>query len=200
MSESVKLSPLKIDDTKRREHQILENLIIIHNFTEKFPNQSGATKLLNKFNNKIKPLKELESKLTIPSISIATDIARKNPKHYPICSSILSTLLNFITDDDKKLDILRRIRSRFDDIPNTGFLDVWLQRMSITINKQEEYHENLCKLVKDEDITIWNSEWLNPTIKKIMNDNPIIDKAKRDSIEFVISEKETEVFDRYDEY
>lgn len=50
---------------------------------------------------------------------------------------------------------------------------IWFQRLNLKINKTENYDELLCKKVLDKDIKIWNSDWLNPKLKKIINETPI---------------------------
>ena len=47
------------------------------------------------------------------------DIVIKNPRTYPVGMAILSKLLSFIEDVDKKIDLIKKIQKKFEKIPNT---------------------------------------------------------------------------------
>ena len=88
-----------------------------------------------------------------------------------------------------------QINKRFDLIPNTGHIKIWLQRVTIKLDRNKEYHEPLCKLVNDGSIRIWNSTWLNADLEKIMDDAEIIDEETIEDIDEIIKTEEIQLFD-----
>jgi len=127
-------------------------------------------------------------------ISIATDIAYHNPKTYANSATILSKFISLIEDDEHKREIINKIKKKFDHIPNTGHLQIWLQRITIKFDKSYDYEETLCKAVAGGSPQIWNSEWLSPTIAGMMQAEKIIDQEKIEMLPPVISNSEVELF------
>lgn len=91
----------------------------------------------------------------------------------------MSKLISYLNDDDKT-NIFRKIIKRFDCIPNTGLLDIWLQRIAIP-NKlaiEDQLKEPLCKIVSGDNSfrnDVWNSDWLDAKLKHIVLKTEIID-------------------------
>ncbi|MCB4773578.1 MAG: hypothetical protein LGB05_08170, partial [Sulfurovum sp.] len=79
--------------------------------------------------------------------------------------------------------------------PNTGYMQIWLQRAIIKLDLEDDFFdENICKLVENSKIELWNNDWLNDDIKNIFNKNSIIDREKIDSLDEVISNDEVLLF------
>ena len=78
------------------------------------------------------------------------DIGFKNPRTYPIVCGILSKFLSFIDDDAEKENLLNLIDNRFNRIPNTGYIKIWLQRITIKIDRTRTYDEPMCTKVNDD--------------------------------------------------
>lgn len=132
----------------------------------------------------------------MPLISIVVDIAYRNPRTYAVCAAIVSKLLTFLESPDKK-SILEKIQRRFTKIPNTGHLQIWLQRISQPEFQDMQYDEPLCQLVSGHSATIWNLSWIkSKNLKKVVDAKSIIDKARLDAIESVIPSEEFELFIR----
>jgi hypothetical protein len=73
-------------------------------------------------------------------IALAVDITLDSPRVYPVASAIISKLICSIKDESLRMNILKKIKKRFERIPNTGYLQVWLQRIS--------YHHELTPFFK----------------------------------------------------
>lgn len=177
---------------KNGSKSIQEHLLLIHNLSEKFPNSGSLSKALGKFYNRIKGLTELNNIQVL--VSILVDIMYKNPRTYPIASAILSKLLSLLNDPTKRDEILQSIMTKFAKIPNTGHIKIWLQRLTIKIDRQRVYEEDLCKKVNDPTIQIWNSDWLNNTLKTLIATTPIIDEQVIQDIDVVINQSEVQLF------
>lgn len=177
---------------KNGSKSIQEHLLLIHNLSDKFPNSGSLSKALGKFYNRIKGLTELNNIQVL--VSILVDIMYKNPRTYPIASAILSKLLSLLNDPTKRDKILQSTMTKFAKIPNTGHIKIWLQRLTIKIDRQRVYEEDLCKKVNDPTIQIWNSDWLNNTLKTLIATTPIIDEQVIQDIDVIINQAEVQLF------
>lgn len=177
---------------KNGSKSIQEHLLLIHSLSEKFTNSGSLSKALGKFNNRIKGLTELNNIQVL--ISILVDIMYKNPRTYPIASAILSKLLSLLNDGAKRDAILQSIMTKFEKIPNTGHIKIWLQRLTIKIDRPRVYEEDLCQKVNDQTIQIWNSDWLNNGFKTMIDKAPIIDEQILQDIDIVINSTEVQLF------
>jgi hypothetical protein len=131
-------------------------------------------------------------------ISITVDIAYHSPKVYPITMAILSKLLSLISDEEAKKDVVAKIVTKFSSIPNTGYLEIWLQRAGLAFNTDTTFREPVCKLVRGERMEIWNNEWISAkTLKKLLDAKGIVDQRKLKGMAAVIPEAEVRLFDLY---
>ncbi len=76
-------------------------------------------------------------------ISIVVDIAYHNPRTYPISIAILSKLFNLLDNIETIKDIVKKVINKFDNIPNTGHMQIWLQRATIKLTDIEQNYNRL---------------------------------------------------------
>ncbi len=198
VSNNVIKSSLKSDklywiSSRRGSNGIQDHLLIIHKLSEEQPNSGSLIKALGKFYNRIKGINETNQNINV-LVSILVDIMYKNPRTYPIASAILSKLISLIKENDKKNEILNLIYQRFEKIPNTGHLKIWLQRLTIKLDRQRQYTEKLCEKVNNPSLKIWNSDWIEKGLKAIIETTPIIDEKIIGEIDMIIASKEVELF------
>lgn len=198
ISNSVVRSSIKPDKlywitSKKGAKSLQEHLLIIHKLSEEHPNSGSLSKALNKYFNRIKGMTETNQNLNV-LVSILVDIMYKNPRIYPIASAILSKLLSLITDGNKKNDLLNLIYQRFEKIPNTGHIKIWLQRLTIKLDRHIQYAEKLCEKVNNPAIQIWESDWIENNLKTLIESTPIIDENVIATIDAVIASEEVELF------
>lgn len=172
---------------------IQEHLLLIHQLSEEHPNSGSLSKALNKFYNRIKGITRTNHNIKV-LVSILVDVMYKNPRTYPIASAILSKLLSLIPDEQDKNEILDLTLRTFDKIPNTGHIKIWLQRLTIKINRNKQYTETLCEKVNNLAVQIWNSDWLESNLKNIVENTSIIDETVIADIDVVIASKEVQLF------
>lgn len=169
-------------------NNIQKTLFNIRNFSLSYPNSGSLLRLLTDvFINQIKTLKKKPRDVE-QIVSILTDIMYKNSNTYSICILILSKIFSFLskTDIDKYIS---SILKKFKELPNVDYLDIWLQRLTITRKKDKKYNCLLCKKLFT-DVKLWNSEWLNFEIdESLIVNNEILSK-----ITSVIDEKEVNPF------
>jgi hypothetical protein len=198
IGDSIKPDKLYWISEKRGDKELYEHLLLIHILSEKHPNSGSLAKALNKYyKHRIHKLTELSS--IRPLISILIDIMYKNPRTYQIIPAILSKLLSFLDYKKESKAIISDILAKFEKIPNTGYLHVWLQRITIKDERDREYNELLCKKVNDNSIPIWNTDWCDEPLKKIINETPIIDENIIKNIDPIIKPEEVQLFMGYDE-
>src|SRR5690606_33090592 len=99
-----------------------------------------------------------------------------------------------IPDNDKKNEILDLVLQRFEKIPNTGHIKIWLQRLTIKLDRQKQYSEKLCEKVNSPTLQIWNSDWLEDNVKILIETTAIIDETVISDIDVVIAKEEVELF------
>lgn len=196
---SIKSDKLYWISSKKGTKNIQEHLLLIHNLSEQHPNSGSLQKALSKFYMRIKGITKTNQNIKV-LVSIVVDIMYKNPRTYPIASAILSKLLSLIPDNNKKNEILNIICDKFKKIPNTGYIEIWLQRVTIKLDRQRHYTQKLCEKVNNPAVQIWNCEWLKDDLKKIIMDAMIVDENKIIEIDEVITSQEVELFKgNYDE-
>src|SRR5690606_41039301 len=82
------------------------------------------------FHKRISRLKRLYEQ-PMPMIAAVVDIAYRNPRTYAICAAILSKLMSFLESEDAKKAVAEKIKARFAKIPNTGHMQIWIQRVTL---------------------------------------------------------------------
>lgn len=191
--DSIKPDKLYWNGIYKKVKTFQKKLIQIHQLSEEFPNSGSLSTALIKFYDEIEKKEEIKENIFV-LISISIDIALKNPRVYPIVCGILSKLIFFISIEERER-VLSIIKKRFERIPNVGHIQIWLQRITLTINKNIEYSEKLCKKIIDNDVELWNNEWLNDELKEIIEKTDIIDRKVISEMEPVIELNEIRLFD-----
>lgn len=200
ITNSIKPDKLYWISSKKGAKSIQEHLMLIHKLSVDHPNSGSLSKVLGKFYNRIKGITTKTNQNIKVLVSILVDIMYKNPRTYPIASAILSKLLSLITDKNSKEEILNLIYQRFEKIPNTGHIMIWLQRLTIKQDRQRYYKEKLCEKVNNPALQIWNSDWLENNLKTIIEQTPIIDETVIANIDEVITSEEVELFKKQYDY
>lgn len=174
----------------RKSKNLQEQLLRIHDFAYKFPNSGMVRKALSNYRKTISKKAEIKSPEIL--ISIISDMAYCNPKSYPIITTIIAELISHIKVN--KMDIIDKITRGFSNVPNTGYLDIWLQRITYKYNSKEEYKEKLCKVVANDLQALWKCEWLDERYHALINNHTFIDSEKLKNMTAVPTDKEVELF------
>jgi len=197
-SDEVLKSSLKRDklywiENKRIGKDDLENIQILHLLADRFPNSGTLVKELQNMYDHLQTKKSIQQNPFV-LISYIVDIAFKNPRAYSICAAILSKLISFIDKKENKLEIISKIKDKFKKIPNTGLLEVWLQRISIKVDKNVEFEERLCQVIAGNSMEIWNSDWLKKEIRSLINKTSIVDNNTIRTLDEIIDPDEVSLF------
>ncbi len=180
---------------EKEEGNLQKQLLVIYNHSIEYPNGGS---LIAPLDNYYKWLLQIEKcSHTLSLISIIVDIAFRNPRTYSICAAILSKLLSFLKSNTEKLGVIGKIIEKFEKIPNTGHIKIWLQRISLKFNPTKEFDEPLCKLVlvAERGAQIWNSEWISSrNLKNCLDPKGIINKEIIKELDEIVAIEEVELF------
>lgn len=177
---------------------IQKSLLKLSIFSRKHKNSGQLEKYLAKINKRLDRMNELKEDVR-PIVSIIADMMINNPRTFASGALVLSNVLKFIGDDGEKLNIIKKIKSKFNPVLGTGILDIWLQRISYHIKHDIVYDEKLCSIVAGVDIIptdfIWNSEWITDrNFKNVVMATDFVDADKLADCEPVIPEDEVVLF------
>ncbi|MCM1178192.1 MAG: RNA-directed DNA polymerase [Bacteroides sp.] len=133
-------------------------------------------------------------------VAIAVEIAANNVRVAPNALKVASQMLNDMRekDADKRKDIIRLVYNKLRHIPNSAFLQVWLQNITHVADdwsQGELYDMPLCKIVAGQPVTLWNNSWLLPEIASAMSIDSIVDRDALDKAGPVITFKAKRQYD-----
>jgi RNA-directed DNA polymerase len=179
--------------SKNYHKNLFKHGMLIKQHADCYPNSGSLSTALSKFHKRVLKLKELN--ITSQAlISTIVDIAYKNPRTYPVCFAILSKFISLLDDADKQT-LIKRIKKKFTKSSNVGYMEIWFQRATKEKLSHVELNEPLCKIVKDETVDVWNSDWIeSANLKKVVNSANLVDRKKLSEVEPVVDSLEFDLF------
>ncbi len=198
ISDSIIRSSIKVDKLawlfRVQEADDLEkHSLILHDHARRYPNSGSLLRGLAEFRKKLDKTKTCSNPHVL--ISIVVDIAYGNPRTYPVCAAIISRLLRFVRPESEKGKIFKKIVDKFRRLPNTGYMEVWLQRIAIPLGFQDKWSERLCLIAEGkEKKSLWRNDWINSDELKGVLNKPIVDEEKKKSMQPAIAPEEYELF------
>lgn len=187
----------KLSWTFRREgHKNLQkHLLIIHDHSMDHPNSGSLEVAMLDYRKRLASIGKWDSAL--PLISIVVDVAYRNPRTYAVSASILSKLLCLLQTDHEKQEVINKINKRFSQIPNTGHMQVWLQRISLSFYPEMAFDEPLCRLVRQDQqvVELWNNDWISSAfLLAEIDPDKVVDRRTVNTIPPVVPANEIELF------
>ena len=199
--ESVKPDKLFWIGRKQKQKNFQKQLLIIHDLATRFPNSGSLVKALNDYDERILTSEKLDAvgdeKAASQLIIIITDIAYRNPKVYHISSAIIIKFTCLIENDEEKKETIKKIERRLAQIPNTGHLQIWLQRITVKFDGKRSYKEKLCRLVQQGvsgNGEIWDFSWLRGRLSEEVARIGIIDEERIKELSPFVEKEEVELF------
>lgn len=115
-------------------------------------------------------------------VAIAVEIAANNLRAANNALKIASQLLSDMRKEDaeRKREIIDLIYKKLIRIPNSAFLQVWVQNITHTTDDWSAgdiYDMPLCKVVAKQPVSLWNNRWLNPDIAEAFPQDSLVDRA-----------------------
>lgn len=174
-------------------HKFESFLMQIYDFSIKYENSGQLCRFLNNISGVI-PKKQRQEDWMV-SISILTEIARMSPRTYPSFAHLVSIMLKGCSSKFKER-MIESIIEKFANVPNTDFLNIWLQRLCYRVNPQKKFNTELCAVVVDSrDVKkLWNNAWIKPSVRKKLEQCDIVDRNKLANIDPIISRNEVSIF------
>ena len=191
--ESIKADKLAWMTSRQEDENLQKHLLIIYSHSLEFPNSGSVVVALVDYYKRLLSWKRIQHPL--PLISITVDIAYRDPRSYPICSAILSKLLSVLPNKLDKRRIITKILRRFSQLPNTGHMEMWLQRTSLTFAPDMPFKEALCCLVKGDNVPVWNNDWISSRkLKLALDAKRIFDLGVAQKLDPIVPTREVELF------
>jgi hypothetical protein len=191
---SIKADKLAWVSRKQSEKSVQKHLLIIHDHAIHFPNSGSLVVALNDFYKRLLRIKTLVEN-PMPLIAVIIDIAYRNPRTYASCAAVLSKLMSFVSTDEEKVSLANKIKNKFAKIPNTGHMQIWIQRVTLSIDSDISFEEPICQMVSGEKIPLWNNSWISSEqLKTILNRATVVNRQALETMEQVIPANEIELF------
>ncbi|WP_197529756.1 RNA-directed DNA polymerase [Botrimarina mediterranea] len=177
-------------------HSMQKQLLLLHHFALEHPNSGSLTRGMTEMHDMLSKATLREADIH-PMVAIATDIAVNNPKIYSLAAAVVSRLICRLPMD-RAAHLLERVANRFRTVPNTGYLDIWLQRMAIPLQIDLGSSERLCKAANAEEANPWDSSWITARrLKSVIDNESIVDASVINQLAVEIKPEEVDVFFDY---
>lgn len=202
-SQSVVSSSLKADKlrwlrSRQGDRDLQKHFLVIHAHGLDFPNAGSLVVALTRFYDRLSKAKRLRNPVAL--ISIAVDIAYSSPKAFPVCAAIVSRVLSELETDDSRIVVIQKIHRKLVQLPNTGHMEVWLQRISHPYDGGIVFKECLCQLVDGKGVSLWNNDWISSVkLKAALCPAQILNTRKLKALKPVVRPEEIRVF-AYEKY
>lgn len=194
-----KLAAITLQDLGT-EHakSIQKQLLRIHAFSQQYPNSGALKRLLGEFHDTAfeKTKNEFNDDLAV-QIAILTDIAFTSPSTIPVVAALLSKYLSF-GDEKEREELWNMIYNKMSLIPNNGYLEIWLQRITIpkSVNLPFKTNEPISHIVKNLKVALWDNSWVSSHALKSAMDVSKIIVSNPEDIDPIIPREEIELFKR----
>lgn len=170
-------------------HELKKQLLVVLQVNELYPNSGATVKRLTE----LLALWRSGDKYPLEAVSILVNIAVESPISIPVVAAFISRLIKPL-DKGKKEELCKKIMRKIKLLPNSGLLEIWLQRILIKSKYSNDYAEKLCLLAGGKGIELFNNEWLPTKKLKELGKQNMVDEAIIKSLDEVISKKEIELF------
>lgn len=181
----------------QRNRNLEKHLILIRNHGARHPNSGSLQTALGEFLARVNSLTSPPHGL-LALISLIVDIAYRSPKSQPLTMAILSKLISFLPNTKAKQAVVDQVMNKFSAIPNTGYMEIWLQRAVLHSGANFAFREPLCILASCKTLPIWNSSWIaSPALQSVVDAKKSIKKQKMQKLPPVVDPKEVRLFDPY---
>lgn len=181
--------------TKKGFNTIQHELLYILQFSKKYPNSGILCRLLSSVLKRISAKQDLKENICVLS-AIIVEIAMNSPKIYSLAVSIISNLIIHIKESTEREKIAKNICAKFSRLPNIGYLQLWMQRITVKMKTSMNYSESLCALVEKQiDVQIWNNDWLRKDLIKDFPQKSICANLNISRLTPKISINEVSIFD-----
>lgn len=203
---SIKQDKLAWNNTMQYDN-IKKQLLQIYCHSLQYPNAGSLCAPLDNMND-ILPKKKIHSDEKMSIVSIIVDLAVRNPHIIPVCFSILSILMSSPDKCNLSKEMVDKIRKKFKNLPESGLLDIWLQRITMPCMRSVKFSEPVTHVVYEvasqvgdkkyrhnRGKTIWNSDWISSqSLRRDLAASSIVLKRELKKLHPRIQKKEIKMF------
>ncbi len=174
----------------------LQNTLLqVYNFSLVHPNSGALVRVFQDIRERLITTK-IHKNSIIPSTAILANMLERNPRLIPIVIPLIGDLTKELSRKDK-LEVVTKLINKLKIIPNTGYLDIFLQGMTYTTLKKQSYDEMLTKIVQksSRQKKLWNNQWINnKALCTSIENTSIIDLNKLKQTKWSSPASETALF------
>lgn len=199
-----KLAGINLQDLgKANAKTFQKRLLRLHAFGIEFPNSGALRRLLTELAEEVKMMKRSLKDIDV-QVAILTDIATISPRTIPTVAAILSRLLSRLRTIKESRQLWEKIITKMERVPNNGYLDIWLQRVTIPAPIGLIYPDSenaICKIVNmygssGKEVKLWSNDWIQSNdLKEALNASKIVITDPRD-INQIVQPEEYKLFRR----
>lgn len=175
---------------------VQKELFYILYFSREHANSGTSIRLLSSLHKRLEDDEEaLKNENLYVLISLVAEIMMTSPRLFGSGTALISMFLEKIPDG--KETIMLDVYHKLSRLPNTGELQVWLQRLTYNLSDVDiNYDERLTGVVsQDQSVELWNNKWLKSEFAEAISPLDICDIEKRDQMTPVIQFKEINIFE-----
>ncbi|MBQ6375714.1 RNA-directed DNA polymerase [Candidatus Saccharibacteria bacterium] len=190
---------LELGESGWKEPSLQKRLLVIYDMAREFPN-SGAVRraLVELYKDRIVKL-EHRPRDVYQMLSIVANLMAFNPRSYVVCVAIMTKLISFNPGMSRN-ELADAVLEKAKVMPNVEYLEVWLQRLTMRTKPGKKYGCKLCKLMYDQTVKLWNSQWLDREMRKMIVDPDVVNHKIAKKMPFAASVEEVSVFAEYDDW
>lgn len=151
-----------------------KELLSIYAFAKQYPNSGSVERLLGDVYDWFEKteIKDCNWKVLV---AILISIAKDNPRTYGIVAAIISLFVDRM-DSEERMGLIHSVYDKVSQWPNSGLLLIWLQRITLKIDKTFKFDEQLCKVVAGENKCVWKNDWLDQSLLAGFSNDIIISR------------------------
>ena len=195
--DSVKLDKLKwlSIDNNFKNLTLEKKLLLLYDHATRFPNCGSIMKPLTDLHSNFDAICFVSVEQTFACVAILVELAYRNPKCYHVCMALLAKLITRLNSDECR-QAAQSVLEKFKRLPNTGYLQIWLQRIMLPCNIKLTYTERLCKAVESPFADLWDNEWLagDVELQSMMTFAAIVDWKQIRELRPTMSNEEVNLF------
>ena len=127
-------------------------------------------------------------------IAILMDIGSVSPNVFPAVATASSMILTHFGVQNRN-SLFQLILTKTKRVPNSGYLEIWLQRIAVTNQIEFLSAEKMCQILKPEIESIWNFDWIaDQGIRDKLRNYSIVDHLEIDTLKPYIERSEFDAF------
>lgn len=197
VSGSVKEDKVSALSLNFRQTTLQKELLLIHQFSQSRPS-SGAIKLLfsrflDRLSWRVKRNRMENENITVLT-SILMDLASTSPHVFPAVATAISEMITTLDEADRR-KLFALVLKRTQRIPNSGYMETWLQRIAIPSGLEFSSADKICKQINDRHECLWNYEWVEEeSLRKQLEDYSVVDRSKLADLPSQIERSEFDAF------